>query len=521
MTADILNRTWDAIVIGTGMGGGIVGRRLAESDRSVLFVERGRTGLRGERQGLNAELRDPVAREIRGFWPGAFTTYIDGRDSTFFGPLGCGVGGTSVFYAACLERPEPHDLDDSAALPHPTGGWPVSYRTFADFYAEAEALLHVSGSPDPLSADGSAHLREPPPLSSTDAALVAGFQAMGLHPYQIHLGVQNLPGCTGCLGVKCPRTCKMDGRSAGVEPAVATGRAALLDRCEVVALRGEAGCVDHVEARRGGETIRLRARSYVLAAGALNSPRILLASRSEAWPQGCGNANGLVGRNLMFHLNEMIAIWSGQGSGNTAKAIALRDFYYRDGRRYGTLQAVGAETDYGTIVHYLNGVFDRSALRKLRALRGLLRIPAAVAARTFANAKIFIGLLEDLPYPENRVAYADSDGDRIALHYRVAPELDARRLLFRAEIRRAMRGYRTFFLNRGPELNFGHPCGTLRFGRDPANSVLDPACRVHGVSNLYVADSSFMPTSTGVNPSLTIAANALRVAAEILKSRAE
>jgi choline dehydrogenase-like flavoprotein len=64
-----------------------------------------------------------------------------------------------------------------------------------------------------------------------------------------------------------------------------------------------------------------------------------------------------------------------------------------------------------------------------------------------------------------------------------------------------------------PELNFGHPTGTLRFGHDPATSVLDSGCRAHGIANLYVADGSFMPTSMGVNPSLTIAANALRVAA--------
>ena len=63
-----------------------------------------------------------------------------------------------------------------------------------------------------------------------------------------------------------------------------------------------------------------------------------------------------------------------------------------------------------------------------------------------------------------------------------------------------------------PQLNFAHPCGTLRFGDDPRTSVLDPDCRMHGIENLYVADSSFMPTSNGVNPSLTIAANALRVA---------
>ena len=70
-------------------------------------------------------------------------------------------------------------------------------------------------------------------------------------------------------------------------------------------------------------------------------------------------------------------------------------------------------------------------------------------------------------------------------------------------------------MGQAPQLNFAHPCGTLRYGTDTASSVLDPDCRVHGLSNLYVTDSSFMPTSNGVNPSLTIAANALRVADRI------
>lgn len=74
------------------------------------------------------------------------------------------------------------------------------------------------------------------------------------------------------------------------------------------------------------------------------------------------------------------------------------------------------------------------------------------------------------------------------------------------------------FLNFGPNLNFGHPSGTLRFGTDPATSVLDADCKARDLDNLYVADASFMPTSMGVNPSMTIAANALRVG-DILASR--
>ena len=109
-----------------------------------------------------------------------------------------------------------------------------------------------------------------------------------------------------------------------------------------------------------------------------------------------------------------------------------------------------------------------------------------------------------------------ADGDRLRFHYEISDELQARRAAFRKAMRQAFRPHRAMFTSAAPELNFAHPCGTLRFGDDPRSSVLDRDCKVHGLDNLYVADSSFMPTSNGVNPSLTIAANALRVGDHIV-----
>jgi choline dehydrogenase-like flavoprotein len=135
------------------------------------------------------------------------------------------------------------------------------------------------------------------------------------------------------------------------------------------------------------------------------------------------------------------------------------------------------------------------------------------------TAKLFVGLLEDLPYAENRVRLDPEAPGRIVIDYRIAPELLTRRRLFRRLIRKAMRGQRTAFLSHAPEPNFGHPCGTLRMGADPAASVVDGWGRAHEVPNLWVADASVFPTSMGVNPSLTIAAHALRVADAIAKDR--
>lgn len=517
---DLFERDWDAVVIGAGMGGGLLGRRLAEAGMTVLFVDAGPADGHRDQDSLETDVTDPEERRARGYWPEPVEAVIDDHRSLSYGPFGSGAGGTSAFYAASLERPEPEDLDDSAAAPHPTGGWPAGYAAFAPYFEQAERLLHVNGGVDPLSSVPRS-LPPGPSLSPGDALMADAFSRSGLHPYRANVGIRHLPGCVECIGRVCRRSCKMDGRSAGVEPALATGRAAVADRCIVRRLHARGDRVTEVEAVRDGVPLHFRGRCVILAAGGLGTPRLLLASASEAWPDGLANRSGLVGRNLMFHLSERIAIWPAQQGDFTgfSKSLCLRDFYRADGERYGLFQSMGLPASYGNVVQFLNDRFDRSALHRLRPLRELLRIPAFAAARLFGDARIFVGILEDLPYERNRVLLHPDHPDRPSFEYHIPPELAARRRAFRALIKRGLRGQRSFFLTFEPELNFGHPCGTTRFGTDEARSVLDPACRAHGIANLWVADPSFMPTSNGVNPSLTIAANALRVADAILAAQ--
>ncbi|WP_333683785.1 GMC family oxidoreductase [Pontibaca methylaminivorans] len=515
MTGDMHRRHWDAIVIGTGIGGGTIGRQLAEQGMSVLFIEKGRAGHRREGNGLSGDLyTDPIARSLRGAWPDPVHLRLNGRDSTAYIPIGAGVGGSSVFYAGTLERPEPHDLDDSETHPHPLGGWPVSYSTMLPWYDEAEALYSVCGEDDPLASAASPRLRPPLPLGRGDAQMMARMRAAGLHPYQLHCAFRHIENCGFCFGRKCPQVCKMDGRTAGVEPALATGRAVLIDQCEVTELVADQDSVTRIRARKGDETLGFTADRVILAAGALSSPRLLLASRGEHWPDGLGNRNGLVGRNLMFHFNEIFAIWPRRGEAFTesAKSIGFRDLYHVQGQRLGMVQSMGLNVGKNEILQYLRLRLARSHLHHLPGSRQFMHLPAAAAARILGQAKVFVGLLEDLPYRENRVRPNPDRPGHILIEYDFSAELLERRKLFRHLIHKALKGQRNMFLTYDPEPNLGHPCGTLRMGRDSTDSVLDPDCRVHGMRNLWVVDASFMPTSMGVNPSLTIAANALRVA---------
>ncbi|SMD03049.1 GMC oxidoreductase [Primorskyibacter flagellatus] len=496
------------------MGGGLLGRRLTEHGLRVLFVEKGPAGFDMDRHSPQHTPHAPHARQIRGMWPKPVESRLEGVATRFFGPYGSGVGGSSVFYAAGLERPERHDIDDAPNIPHPTGGWPVSFDEYRPYLDEATKILRLCGTPDPLSPEGPQDgLNTPLPASAADETLMQEMQALGLHPYRLHLAVRHPETCRKCFGSKCPWGCKMDGRSAGVIPALETGRAALLDNCEVQEILDDGTRVTGLRVKHDDMVAELHASTYALCAGSLASPRLLLASNSRC-PEGCANSNGWVGRGLMFHVDEIFVLWPKDNlakRGPFGKSISLRDLYSPQGERFGLVQSIGLDASYGNIVYYMGRIFDQSPLRRFRRLRGLIRFPAFAASRLFGKAAVFVGMMEDYPYKDNRVVLNSEDPEILTFEYRFHAELMQRRKRFRRMIYRAFKGHWRFLVSMRPVLNFGHPLGTLRFGTDTKNSVLRPDCRTHDLDNLYVADGAFMPSSMGVNPSLMIAANALRV----------
>lgn len=507
MLADVFQRDWDVIIVGAGLGGGTAGRRLAELGLSVLFLEKG-------------PFEDPLVRDAnadrndvdRRFWGEPLHGKINGEEQLLDHAIGVGVGGSSLLYAASFERPELSDMEGTPDRPHPTGGWPVLYSTFLPYFAEVERRFFVRGTQDPLSIQDGCLLPSPS-LIGADAVMSETFKRRGMHPYQVHQALRDIDGCKSCFGRVCARGCKMDGRTAGVLPALATGDCAILDYCEVVALRGRSDSVTHLEVDYKGERATLRAKRYVLAGGGFGSPQLLMASKSEYWPDGCGNTSGLVGRNLMFHLLESIAIWPGKRVSPTgpSKAITLRDLYHVGGQRYGLLQSAGLDAGYGEVLQVVRKRFEGGLLGPSGFLRRLLNLPVWLVMAFLGVGKVYRAIIEDLPYPENRVVCDPHHPFRSAFEYTVHPELKARQLEFRRLLKERLR-LPIVFLTSDLELDLSHACGTLRFGADPETSVLTPECRLHDVDNVYVADASFMPTSCGVNPGLLVAANAMRVA---------
>ncbi len=515
---------FDVLVVGTGMGGATAGYALAQRGWRVLFLERGHF-LFGDFDRGTGRIPDdaedsPEARLDRAHWP----LPIEGTTSygplEFFAPLGCGTGGSTSLYAAQLERLHPADFRPKANHPQARDTtlpdtWPIAYDELVPFYRQAEALFRVTGTPDPLNLDPESRLLDPPPLSARDQDLYDSFRELGLHPYRAHAGLGFLPGCDGCPGAMCPRSCKSDAGRICLMPALEKHGARILTDCEVLGFEADASNVRAARCKWQGRELRIAAKLFVVAAGALATPVLLLNSASPAWPNGLANRSGYVGRNLMFHASDFIAVRPRRRSSGVGprKALSLNDFYLHKDAKLGTFQSMGISVDPGYVLYYLRSVFQK-APKWQRALIGpFLRVIARLAALYFAGAAIFASIVEDLPYWENRVIPDPRAKNGLRFEYRYPDELRERTRLSRRALSDSLkRRHRTMVLSGENNLNFGHTCGTCRFGNDPATSALNRDNRAHDVANLYVVDASFFPSSGGINPSLTIAANALRAA---------
>lgn len=504
-----MSRDWDVVVVGTGIGGATVGRELASRGLRVLFLEKG--GRVGP-DPAPAELKTAETRLAHGWWPYEVSQQrSDGKCDRFFAPLGCAVGGSSIHYAAALERMAASDFERLDLAPGRSATWPVSFQEFEQFYAAAESVYGIGQ--DSLQ-------RRAPSLSAWDLALAEAMRRNNLRPERLKVAMRYDEHCMECIGRVCPRDCKADARTTCLEPALREAGCAMLQQCDVQSLDADRSGVRALRARYRNQTVEIRARAYVLAAGAFQSPQILLRSRSSEWPRGLANGSDQVGRNLMFHALHIYGIWSPRRLDRNArqkKALSIRDFYLHEGRRLGYVQSMGLDAGRGDVAAYLKDWLRRRGLRNELLLRALVKVPAHLGALFLGNAGIFAAMTEDDPHPENRVVLDAAAPDGARFTYTISADLRRRADALCALFAQHIKPWRLLRLSPELEMNYGHPCGTCRFGDDPATSVLNRDCRAHDLDNLYVVDASFMPRSGAVNPSLTIAANALRVAPVIAK----
>ncbi|BBZ13047.1 dehydrogenase [Mycobacterium branderi] len=519
---------WDVVVVGTGMGGAMLGYSLARSGRRVLFVEKGRSTLPwvpGTIRSSMPELAEPLACRSAKTYRDALARAgrstdeaedISGRFPRRFVPLmGSGTGGSSAIYGMVCERFFARDFSPRQDFPDPgestvPEAWPVTYEQMRPWYSAAERLLGVRGQPDPLRPEAAdAGLPAPPPFSADNQPLFDHLAGRGLHPYHLPMACDYTDGCTTCDGYLCDQSCKNDAARNCLLPAITEYGARLLAQCRAVRLDADRTHVRQVICEHRYGALALKAKVVVLAAGALATPVLLLNSRSGDWPHGLANSSDWVGRNLMRHLIDYIAVWPQPGRKVTApsKQIGLNDFYFRDGQKYGTLQSAGSMPPVDVMTNQPGW--------RPKALR--LMSPATRRIYEYFNGGLVLAaIMEDLPYLDNRVLPGGDGNPRVRIQYRCHASEMERRAAFLRQLKETLEPLRKItFPTAKNNQNLAHACGTCRFGDDPKSSVLDPHNRAHEVDNLYVVDASFFPSSTGLNPSLTIAANALRVADHI------
>ena len=488
---------YDVIVIGSGAGGGTLAYALSKTTARILIVERG-DFIPQEDQNWDPEaVWKHLRYQTREIWLDA-----DGRE---FPPYShYNVGGNSKFWGSVLYRLRREDFHDLKHLDGLSPGWPIDYDTLAPYYDRAERLYQVHGEAgvDPTDPRNSPYPCPPVPHSEGMSALVEQFRSFGLHPSPLPLGL--LDGCVlcnTCNSFACKVHAKSEADICCVRPAIQQPTVTLWTNATATKLltNSVGHRVEAVEVVRRGGTVRVEAPIVVVSCGAVNSAALLLQSANAAHPNGLANSSGLVGRRYMAHLATMMQGFHPFRLNDTVfqKTVAINDYYLR-----------GPDTDYP-----LGQIQSQGRTHAVMAQTVVPWIPLWAYQAWVSRGVDWLVMSEDLPDPENRVML-EQDG-RIRLHYR-PNNLRAHQQLVN-EMERLLRrtGFWAVVKHSHGARNTTHQCGTLVFGHDPATSVLDPYCRTHDVHNLFVVDASFFPSSAAVNPALTIAAQALRVADHI------
>jgi choline dehydrogenase-like flavoprotein len=495
----------DILIIGSGIGGSTVAAGLAESGASITILER------GEQIPASEHSRDARSIFQRGHYrPNEMWRDAQGKE---FNPGNYyNVGGNSKFYGAVMLRYRRQDFE---ALEHADGvspAWPIRYEDLEPWYCAAERLFEVRGASgeDPTEP---LHSAPYPHAAVPDEAPIAAarerLRRQGLHPFSLPLAIDIgrwlAHGKTPWDAFPDTRSGKLDAETAALSKAMASGNVSLVTGAlvENLTVAADGKTVTGAQYLWNGERHSISAGAVILSAGAINSAALLLRSASTACPTGLANRSGVVGRYFMNHNSSAMLTFDPRMINDSIyqKTFGLNDFYFDDGRGgppLGNVQLLGRVS--------------------APILKANLRLAPEMTLRYLSRHSIDWYLMsEDLPDRESRVTI---DGLSIRLAWK-RTNMTAHRGLVR-RMREVFRGagYPIVLTRAFDKRTPSHQCGTVRFGNDPATSALDPFCRAHDHRNLFVVDAGFMPSSAAVNPALTVAAQALRVADHIRTTKA-
>ncbi len=511
-----LKNSYEYIIIGSGFGGAFAAHSLAKAGKEVLIVERGKWVKRDDScwDEVRLHLKDPLYRGKTSFLVDQKKGKIeeDWSDDT--------VGGMSTLYGAVSFRMRE---DDFLGAPIPdskekdkNSAWPFGYKELSPFYNEAEYLLGIAGimgediTEPPMEDD---YLHAPhDKLSSPSRKLWDAAKKLGYNPFNLPMAI-NFSGkhgkekcilCSTCDHYLCKIEAKND-ISVTVLPEAIKYGATLIPNARAIKINiagNTAKSVDLIN-QDNGEKTTIAAKNIIVSGGALASPHLLLASGID---RACSNGD-LIGRYLMRHANGVVAgVFPTKSNPENMlqKQIGIPDFYY--GAHEKTGSPIGAWGMIQDVSSVGRGVIKDNAPFGLKNV-------AAIVSDYLIN---LMCMAEDIPRYNNRVFIDQNKKDIFGMpalmvyHRYHRRDIQARKALY-GKAKKILRKAGALFFYCMPFETFSHAMGTCKMGVNKTDSSVDPECRVWGMDNLYVLDASIIPSGGSVNPSLTIAANSLRV----------
>lgn len=529
------NKHVNAIVVGAGAGGGIVAKELATAGLSVVLFERGgwvtyddhnddelisqRTTVLGNAFGPDNERHRRVVEHSDGS-----TRIVLPTEGGYSNNAAC-VGSGTVSYGAMAWRFMEKDFKMKSTYGHVKGStlddWPISYNDMEPYYEKAEWEIGVSGDHEgnPFQSPRKKPYPMPPFAYSREGnILYNAAKRLGLNPFPIPMLRNSVryggrPACyrmRSCVGFACPVNAKCGTHNTVIPIALKTGNCKLRTHCQVAEImlneKGRATGVKYFDKNDKGQI--QTADIVVVSAAAVETARLLLNSKSKLFPNGAGNNNGWVGRNL-------------QGHAYTGALGLMKDDIYDD-------VGPGATLAIGNFNHDNEGIIGGGVLcnefTAMPYLFSKMRPPGAKSwgqehkeyqRNNFKKVTRLHGPFQEIPNFDSRVAIDPNVKDywgipvaRLSGSRHSYDRIGCQFMSNRAEeILKEAGAFFTWQSVGGGGLSGGqHQSGTARMGNDPKTSVTNKYGQVHEIDNLFVADGSLHVTNGGFNPALTIMA---------------
>lgn len=497
----------DFAIVGTGAGGGTLACKLAEAGFSVVAFDAGPYWRPLE------DFASDETEQHKLYWTDE--RIIDGADPIVMGANNSGksVGGSTVHFAMVSLRMRPEHLKARTKLGY-GADWPIEWQEMWRYYDEVERALCISGPVTyPWGPKRPRYPYRAHPLNAAAQYLARGAEAMGIQWTETPIATLSAPRgkahpCVyrGMCVIGCSTNAKQSVLVTWLPRALKAG-AEIRDLAMVGRVETKHGRATGVHYHRQGGWRFQRARNVVVAGYAIETPRLLLNSANEEFPDGLANSSGLVGKNLMVQLNQ--AAW-GQvdeevRSYKAPPSLAISEHwnYEDEGKDY-----------FGGWSYMSQGPLPITWAKELSRRRGLWgqRLIDEMARANHSVGLKIVG--EVMPYEHNRVTLVPDERDQYGL--------PITRVSFSyGDNEKAMMRHAVDFLDqslaatgateRWKEMDDTcHLNGTARMGVNPATSVVDADCRSWDIPNLWICDGSVFPTVGGVNPSLTIQAIACR-----------